>query len=139
MSRIVEVETLNGTEFVNLDHVHRFVVGVDGSLELRFGKAETLLLTGDSAQRVLQWVRKQAQTFAQESLTTTEVPPTVAATAVRQPEQAKRRIQLMSFTPNTYLSLDRTAETDVPTLNAAALSTTPPSPSPTINRNGWLP
>ena len=143
MNSIVEVETLNGTEFVNLNLVRRFVPGADDSLELRFGNAETLVLTGDSAQQVLTWVTAQAQAFKQPAATS-KTPP--KATTSRQPEskatpQQRRRIQLMPLNTATHLSVVPTPDPPpAPTLDRVAASAKLQRlPSHTIDRQHWLP
>ncbi|PSB25008.1 hypothetical protein [Stenomitos frigidus] len=143
MSSIFQVETLNGIEFVNLGMVRRFVPGADNSLELRFGQAETLVLTGDSAQQVLQWVTAQAEAFKLPAAPS-KTPPKAATS--RQPEskakpQQRRRIQLMPLNIATHLSVVPTpTPPTTPTLDSMAASARLQClPSHTIDRQHWLP
>ena len=141
MNSIVRVETLNGTEFVNLSTVRRFVPGTDGSLELRFGNAETLVLSEHSAKRVLAWVVAQAQAF-QEA----ERQRLTAPRDTRQGIQTSRtggrppvkRVQLMPLrtTPPRTSPYPPTTHA---TLQAMAARASLRTPSPTINRAQWLP
>lgn len=140
MNSIVKVETLNGTEFVNLDTVRRFVLGTDGALELRFGNAETLVLTGNSAQHVLQWVESRVQTCTTK--TQQLCPKSVPATTVeRQPEgtaKPQRRVQLMPLSADQN-NVPTMLTTAPPIPNSTADSeTTARPPSPTIDRQNWL-
>lgn|GEM_PF-4940694 len=143
MSSIVRVETLNGTEFVNLDTVRRFVLGANDSLELRFGNAETLVLTGESAQCVLAWVTAHAQAFGQQAAVPSRTPQKVAPT-LRQAEckaKPQRRIQLMPLNAAHLSVVPTPASTPAaPTLDSMAASAGQQRlPSHTIDRQHWLP
>lgn len=143
---VVKVETANGIEFLNLSLVRRFVPGADDTLELRFGQAETLVLTGANARRVLAWATAQAESL--ELLHSEPEPAQTPAPSPVKPQQRKRTgpqqkrvelIQLKTVAPSDPL----TPPLPLPetTLNSTADSArlTTGAPSPTINRQNWTP
>lgn len=81
---VIKVETANGIEFLDLSLVRRFVPGVDSTLELRFGQAETLVLAGAKARQVLAWVTAQAESLEQLYSETESEPNTALKTQVAQ-------------------------------------------------------
>ncbi len=131
---IVAVETLNGTEFLNLDTVHRFIPGTDGALELRFGQAETLVLTGDSARLVMAWVTAQAQAF-QPAVVSAPTRQTTVKSPTATP--SPRRVQLMTW-PSTQATVALPATPTPSDVTAiTALPGRQTGPSPTIDRQQW--
>lgn len=154
---VIQVQTQNGTEFVNLSLVRRFVPGADGTLELRFGQAETLVLTGAPARQALAWVTAQAESLKQLYSDAEPEPHTAAKTQVAQPTQSlqppPKRLQLMALPPAFAASVAPEPPQTVQTLQASCPDTpeptptavaervrlTPGTPSPTINRSQWAP